>query len=101
MSEPREDGNSVAEERAELYGALKLVGGLGFTICFGIIGFFLGGLYLSRRFDLGPAPIIAGICLGVGLSGFQAYRMLTRHLTRLEPPGQADERTQEADDSRA
>ncbi|MHC4871092.1 MAG: AtpZ/AtpI family protein [Planctomycetota bacterium] len=67
-------------EKQELYKALAMIGSLGFTVTAAITLTFLAGLYISREFDLGPAPIIAAIALGTGGSFFWIYKKLTRNL---------------------
>ena len=76
------DNDNDAQERSELYGTLSLIGTTGLTIALGIIGFFLAGLYLSRRFQLGIAPVIIGVGMGVFISFFWVYRRLTKHLEK-------------------
>ncbi|MFH0910603.1 MAG: AtpZ/AtpI family protein [Planctomycetota bacterium] len=72
-------------ERKEILRAFRLVGVLGFAVVATVIAAFLGGLWLSRRFDLGAWPIVGAVGLGVALSFGWVYRTLTRHFERREP----------------
>lgn len=74
------DNDQDSGERSELYGTLSLIGTTGLTLALGIIGFFLAGLYISRKYELGIAPVIIGVAVGVFLSFFWVYYRLTKHL---------------------
>jgi hypothetical protein len=73
-------GDKRDPEKVELYGAVWMVGVLGFTVVTTITGTFLLGLFISRKYDLGAAPIIVGIFSGVALSFWWVYRNVTKHL---------------------
>jgi F0F1-type ATP synthase assembly protein I len=84
------------QERRELFSAARMIGVLGFTIAFGIIACFLAGVYISRRFELGPAPMILGVLVGVGASFYWVYRSLLKYMERSEPPPEREETTEDS-----
>jgi hypothetical protein len=88
MPETRPDRATEADtaERRELYGEVALLGSLGLTVAGAVIGFFFAGLAVSRWIGGGLAPVLLGVALGVALSFWRVYRVLTRHLNR---PGSA------------
>jgi len=79
-------------ERQGVLDALRLVGSLGLTVVGTITLFFLAGLWLSKRFQLGALPIVGGVVLGVALAFLWVYRRLARHLDREARTRGPDER---------
>lgn len=65
--------------------SLRLVGALGLTVVALITGCFLGGLWVSRRYELGMLPVIAGVVVGVALSFIWTYQRLVAHLAPPAP----------------
>lgn len=86
------DGNDFDARfgREELGALLRLFSSLGITVAVGILGFFLLGLWLDRKFaawgwQTYGAPRIVCVLLGVGLAVYWAYLRIARHLDKYEP----------------
>ena len=76
-------------DRGELGALLKLFSSLGITVAFGIVGFFLLGLYVDRRLlEMGwntrGVPRVVFLLAGLGLSVYWAYLRIAKHLEKYE-----------------
>jgi len=75
-NESRSPGEITPAEKAEILRVMRLLGALGLTVVATIVGCFLAGLWVSRRYGLGLAPVAIGVVAGVVLSFCWVYRTL-------------------------
>lgn len=76
--------------REELGDLLRMFSSLGLTVCAGILGFFLLGIWADGKLsaigwqtrNLGR---IIGLLIGLGLSLYWAYLRILRHLQKYDP----------------
>ena len=75
--------------REELGALLRLFSSLGLTVGFGILGFFLLGLYFERKVGewgwyTGGAVRIAFLLGGLAVNVYWAYLRIARHLNKFD-----------------
>ncbi len=76
-------------QREELGELLKLFSSLGITVAFGIVAFFLLGVWLDRRlpalgFETRGMARIVCLLLGLGMSVYWSYLRIARHLKKFD-----------------
>ena len=110
MQEKRENSKNMRTDgrkhdvldREELGALLRLFSSLGITVAFGIVLFFLAGLYLDRYLNESGIHTynlvrIAGVLVGVSMSAYWAYLRIKTHLERFDggkrrsPPRERDD----------
>lgn len=60
----------------EIFTGVGLVVHLGLTMVISIVGCFLLGLYLDKKFQLGGIAIILFLILGIFIGAFSAYKLI-------------------------
>lgn len=66
----------------QVMSGIMMVGQLGISLIFPILGLTVLGVYLSERFETGVWPVVVGAVVGVITAGCTYYRLMRAFLAR-------------------
>jgi len=79
MPNKRDDKlKKFAKHSKEIFEGVGLVVHLGLTMVVSIIGFFLLGLYLDKKFHLGGIAIIISLIFGIIIGAYSGYKLIQK-----------------------